>query len=168
MQAEMQLKFNEVNYTLEILKKHIDWDSSIIRLNELELLIENPKFWNDAAKAQLIMKDKKNLEKIIEMIKGIEIEKLNLVELLNLAEQECDKDLIEDTMLQINDLDNLDIIFDWIYIKGRSARITPRYYATSRLHVSYVAFVDSFCVHRVRAFIGIRSFTCTRFRFRDS
>tara|TARA_B110000305_G_scaffold201871_1_gene229868 strand:+ start:268 stop:1374 length:1107 start_codon:yes stop_codon:yes gene_type:complete len=104
MQAEMQLKFNEVNYTLEILKKHIDWDSSIIRLNELELLIENPKFWNDAAKAQLIMKDKKNLEKTIEMIKGIEIEKLNLVELLNLAEQESDKDLIEDTVLQINDL----------------------------------------------------------------
>ena len=44
MQAEMQLKFNEVNYTLEILKKHIDWDSSIKKLNELELLIENPKF----------------------------------------------------------------------------------------------------------------------------
>ncbi len=40
MQAEMQLKFNEVNYTLEILKKHIDWDISIIRLNELELLID--------------------------------------------------------------------------------------------------------------------------------
>ena len=57
MQAEMQLKFNEVNYTLEILKKHIDWDSSIIRLNELKLLIENPKFWDDATKAQLIMKD---------------------------------------------------------------------------------------------------------------
>ena len=50
------------------------------------------------------MKDKKNLEKIIEIIKGIEIEKLNLVELLNLAEQENDKDLIEDTVLQINDL----------------------------------------------------------------
>ena len=63
MQAEMQLKFNEVNYTLEILKKHIDWDSSIIRLNELELLIEGPKFWDDAAKAQLTMKDKKKLEK---------------------------------------------------------------------------------------------------------
>ena len=58
MQAEMQLKFNEVNYTLEILKKHIDWDSSIKKLNELELLIENPKFWGDTAKAQLIMKDK--------------------------------------------------------------------------------------------------------------
>ena len=55
-----------------------------------------------------------------------------------------------------------------VSIKGRSASITPRYYATSRLHVSYVAFVDSFCVHRVRAFIGIRSFTFTRFRLKDS
>ena len=58
----MQLKFNEVDYAIEIMKKHIDWNNSIKKLNEFSLLIEKPDFWKDASKAQLIMRDKKNLE----------------------------------------------------------------------------------------------------------
>ena len=51
-----------------------------------------------------IMRDKTNLEKIIETIKNIENEKLDLIDILYLAEQENDNDLIEDTNLQIEDL----------------------------------------------------------------
>ena len=104
MQAEIQLKFNEVDYALDILKKHVDWNNSISKLRELSSLIENPNFWNDSSKAQIIMRDKTNLEKIIETIKNIENEKLNLIDILYLAEQENDNDLIEDTNLQIEDL----------------------------------------------------------------
>ena len=50
------------------------------------------------------MRDKTNLEKIIETIKNIENEKLDLIDILYLAEQENDNDLIEDTNLQIEDL----------------------------------------------------------------
>jgi peptide chain release factor 2 len=104
MQAEIQLKFNEVDYALDILKKHVDWNNSISKLRELSSLIENPSFWNDSSKAQIIMRDKTNLEKIIETIKNIENEKLDLIDILYLAEQENDNDLIEDTNLQIEDL----------------------------------------------------------------
>ncbi|MDB9872598.1 peptide chain release factor 2 [Alphaproteobacteria bacterium] len=104
MQAEIQLKFNEVDYALDILKKHVDWNNSISKLRELSSLIENPNFWNDSSKAQIIMRDKTNLEKIIETIKNIENEKLDLIDILYLAEQENDNDLIEDTNLQIQDL----------------------------------------------------------------
>ena len=104
MQAEIQLKFNEVDYALDILKKHVDWNNSISKLRELSSLIENPSFWNDSSKAQIIMRDKTNLEKIIETIKNIENEKLDLIDILYLAEQENDDDLIEDTNLQIENL----------------------------------------------------------------
>ena len=104
MQAEIQLKFNEVDYALDILKKHVDWNNSISKLRVLSSLIENPSFWNDSSKAQIIMRDKTNLEKIIETIKNIENEKLDLIDILYLAEQENDDDLIEDTNLQIENL----------------------------------------------------------------
>jgi peptide chain release factor 2 len=104
MQAEIQLKFNKVDYALDILKKHVDWNNSISKLRELSSLIENPSFWNDSSKAQIIMRDKTNLEKIIETIKNIENEKLDLIDILYLAEQENDDDLIEDTNLQIENL----------------------------------------------------------------
>ena len=104
MQSEMQLKFHEVDYAIEIMKKHIDWDNAIKKLNDFSLLIEMPDFWKDSAKAQLIMRDKKKLEKIIEVVKKIETEKLDLIDLLNLAEQENDNNLINDTVLQTNQL----------------------------------------------------------------
>ena len=106
MQAEIQLKFNEVEYALKILKKHIDWENSITQLNKLNLLIEDPNFWNNASNAQLIMRDKKNLEKIIEVVKSIETEKNSLAELINLAEEEKDQDFIEEAAIQLNELVN--------------------------------------------------------------
>ena len=104
MQSEIQLKFNEVDNTLLILKKHIDWENAIEKLNQIDLLIENPNFWNDTSNAQLIMRDKKNLEKTIDVIKSIEIEKSSLFELIGLAEEESDQDFIDLSVLQLNEL----------------------------------------------------------------
>ena len=48
MQSEIQLKFNEIDSIIKILKKHLNWDTSINRIIELNQLIEKPDFWNDA------------------------------------------------------------------------------------------------------------------------
>ena len=104
MQSEIQLKFTEVDHALHILKKHIDWENAIDKLNKIDLLIEDPNFWNDTSNAQLIMRDKKNLEKTIDVIKSIEIEKSGLVELIDLAEEESDQDFIDLSVLQLNEL----------------------------------------------------------------
>ena len=104
MQSEIQLKFNEVDHALHILKKHIDWENAIDKLNKINTSIEDPNFWNDTSNAQLIMRDKKILEKTIDVIKSIEIEKSGLVELIDLAEEESDKDFIDLSVLQLNEL----------------------------------------------------------------
>ena len=58
MQADIQVKFSEVERALNILKKHLDWDLSIKKLNELNLLVENQNFWDNSSNAQLIMREK--------------------------------------------------------------------------------------------------------------
>ena len=50
------------------------------------------------------MRDKKILEKTIDVIKSIEIEKSGLVELIDLAEEESDQDFIDLSVLQLNEL----------------------------------------------------------------
>ena len=104
MQSEIQLKFKEVDHALHILKKHIDWENAIDKLNKINISIEDPNFWSDTSNAQLIMRDKKNLEKTIDVVKSIEIEKNGLVELIDLAEQESDQDFINLSVLQLNEL----------------------------------------------------------------
>ena len=104
MQAEIQIKFNDIDHAINILKKHFNWDASIIRIKEFNKLIEVQNFWDDAIKAQKIMREKKQLEKIIDQIKFVEIEKENLFDLMQLALEEKDYILIEETNVQIDDL----------------------------------------------------------------
>ena len=39
MQAEIQLKFNEVHHALDIFKKHLDWDNSLKQLEAFNNVI---------------------------------------------------------------------------------------------------------------------------------
>ena len=104
MQAEIQVKFNEIVHAINILKEHFNWEDSLCRIKEFNRLVETQNFWDDAIKAQTIMREKKQLEKTIDQIKFVEIEKQNLLDLIQLAEEENDIYLIEDTTLQINAL----------------------------------------------------------------
>ena len=104
MQSEIQAKFKDIDDGLNILKKHFNWEHSLNRIKELDKSIKTENFWNDSSKAQSIMREKKQIEKIIDLIKFIEIEKSNLYELIDLAEEENDKALIAETISQIEDL----------------------------------------------------------------
>ncbi len=104
MQTETQLKFNDIEHTLNILKKHFNWENSLNRIKELNNLVESQNFWNEINKAQSIMKEKKQLEKIIDQIKSVETEKKNLFELFQLAEEENDTCLMEETIGHIENL----------------------------------------------------------------
>tara|TARA_B100001027_G_scaffold216699_1_gene193898 strand:+ start:821 stop:1927 length:1107 start_codon:yes stop_codon:yes gene_type:complete len=104
MQSDIQIKFNDIDHAINILKKHLDWENSLNLLTNYNSLIETSNFWNDATKAQSIMKEKKQLEKKIDQVKSVEIEKENLFELIQLAEVEKDNVLIEETLEQIQNL----------------------------------------------------------------
>ena len=104
MQADIQIKFNDIDNIINILKKHLNWENSLSRIKEFNSLVETPNFWDDSVKAQSIMKEKKQLEKTIDQIKTVEIEKENLFDLLRLAEEEKDNVFIEETREQIERL----------------------------------------------------------------
>ena len=65
MQAEIQTKFNDIERAINILKKHFKWEISLNRIQELNKLVETQSFWNDTTKAQSIMKEKKQLDKLL-------------------------------------------------------------------------------------------------------
>ena len=104
MQAEIQIKFSNIDHAINILKKHFNWESSLKRLKEFDSLVETQNFWDNKIKAQSIMKEKKQLEKTIDQIRSVQIEKDNLFELIELAEEENDNDLIDETIIQVENL----------------------------------------------------------------
>ena len=44
MQAEIQIKFNEIDNAIKILKKHVSWENSLNRIVEFNNLVEPSQY----------------------------------------------------------------------------------------------------------------------------
>lgn len=81
-----------------------DWDSSIKRLEELNAKAEDPELWNDAARAQLLMRERQSLENAIAAVKSHEQGMSDAMELIALGEDEGDEDVVLEAETSLHDL----------------------------------------------------------------
>ncbi|MGI9356473.1 MAG: PCRF domain-containing protein, partial [Rhizobiaceae bacterium] len=90
MRAEMQHLADEITQAISLLRRHLDWDKANKRLEELNAAAEDPDLWNDAGKAQLLMKERRTLESGISSINALEGDLRDTADLIELAEMEED------------------------------------------------------------------------------
>ncbi|MEL6750533.1 MAG: peptide chain release factor 2 [Pseudomonadota bacterium] len=93
MRAEMQTLADEIEKTISLLRRHLDWETANARLVELNEKSEDPDLWNDPGKAQILMKERTQLEKNISAINRLETDLGDTRDLIELAEMEDDTDV---------------------------------------------------------------------------
>jgi len=71
-----------------------DYGEKASKLQELNLALEDPAVWDDAARAQEIGKEKRQLENIVLTLDEIEQQSTDLKDLFDLAEAEDDEDTL--------------------------------------------------------------------------
>ncbi|WP_350333872.1 peptide chain release factor 2 [Coralliovum pocilloporae] len=96
MRAETQSYIDEIKQALSLLRRHLDWDQSLKRLDELNARAEDPDLWNNPTEAQKMMRERQRLESQISTIKSIEQDLADNIDLIELGEMEDDKEVIED------------------------------------------------------------------------
>ena len=96
MQAETQAKIDIISSTLELLRKHINFDEAVARLDDLEAQTTLPDFWNDQTVAQNVMREKNRLERQINLIKGMQTEMDDCIGLIELGLAEGDDDVVNE------------------------------------------------------------------------
>ncbi|MFP6771270.1 MAG: peptide chain release factor 2 [Alphaproteobacteria bacterium] len=101
MRAEIQALANEIGQNLALLRRHLDWDVSLKRLDELNKLIEDPRLWDDAARAQKLMQERTKLDHAIAGLKAMEGELAECLELIEMGEAEGDGDIVAEAEAQI-------------------------------------------------------------------
>lgn len=67
-----------------------------MRLEELNALAEDPELWNDAAKAQALMKERTKLDGLIKAIDDLVTDLADNLELIEMGEAEGDDDIIKE------------------------------------------------------------------------
>jgi peptide chain release factor 2 len=104
MQAETQAKIDVISSTLELLRKHINFDEALVRLDDLETQTTIPDFWNDQATAQDVMREKNRLERQINLIKDMQAEMDDCVGLIELGLAEGDEDVVDEAEAALSKL----------------------------------------------------------------
>ncbi|MGB0576351.1 MAG: peptide chain release factor 2 [Alphaproteobacteria bacterium] len=104
MRAETQTLIDEIQQSIVLLRRHLDWDNALRRLDELNAIAEDPDLWSDQAKAQGIMRERTQLEQSIEEVTAIEQELEDSKTLIELGEAENDEIVMDEAEAMLEPL----------------------------------------------------------------
>jgi peptide chain release factor 2 len=104
MRAEAQAHIDQINAATALLRRFLDWDRALKRLDELNARVEDSTLWNDPKAAQEVMRERRRLEEAIGATQKIESELKDTVELIEMAEGEGDAALVEDGIASLAEL----------------------------------------------------------------
>ena len=96
MRAEAQAHIDQIRSALDLLRRFLDWDRALKRLEELNAKVEDPSLGNDPKGAQDVMRERRRLEQAIGATRAIEGDLQDTVELIEMAESEGDEALVDD------------------------------------------------------------------------
>ena len=94
MRAETLNNIAAIEKSLKLLAQRMDWETAPHRLEEFNAMIEDPNLWNDAAKAQKLMRERQALMDAISTYKMIDQGLRDNAELIELGEMEGDEEII--------------------------------------------------------------------------
>jgi len=98
MRAEAQAHVDQIRAALDLLRRFLDWDRAVRRLDELNQRVEDPDLWNDAKAAQEVMRERRRLDEAIGATNAITNELQDTIDLMEMAEAEGDEALVDDAV----------------------------------------------------------------------
>ncbi|RME63171.1 MAG: peptide chain release factor 2 [Alphaproteobacteria bacterium] len=104
MRAETQALVDRIKQSLALLRRYLDWDAAQERLRELTALTEDPKLWDNPARAQALMRERTRLADAIAGWQQIDKDLKDNVELAELADAEGDDAMAADVTAALSRL----------------------------------------------------------------
>ncbi|MBK1840945.1 peptide chain release factor 2 [Azospirillum sp. YIM B02556] len=101
MRAEIEAAAGEIRESLALLRRHLDWDNALRRLDELNNLAEDPKLWDDPTRAQTIMRERTQLDTSVSGYRALERDLSDSLELIEMGEAEGDATVVADAEAQL-------------------------------------------------------------------
>ena len=104
MRAEAQAHVDQINQAVALLRRFLDWDRALKRLEDLNAKVEDQSLWNNPKAAQEVMRERRRLDDAINATRAIERERDDTVELMEMAEAEGDDALADEAVASLAEL----------------------------------------------------------------
>ncbi|HNJ48323.1 MAG TPA: peptide chain release factor 2 [Novosphingobium sp.] len=96
MRAEGQAHIERIEAALALVRKFLDWDRALRRLDELNARVEDPNLWNNPKEAEAVMRERRRLEAAIGTVKHIGQQMADAIEYVELGEMEGDEATVDE------------------------------------------------------------------------
>ena len=104
MRAEGQAHIDRIEAALALVRRSLDWDRAVRRLDELNARVEDPALWNDPKSAEDVMRERRRLESSIGTVNEISAEMADAVEFVELGEMEGDESVVAEGLTSLERL----------------------------------------------------------------
>lgn len=104
MRAETQNAVEQIRQSLALLRQRMDWETAHHRLEEFNALSEDPRLWDDPARAQKLMRERQALVDAIETYEALSRELEDQVGLIELGEAENDTEVVREAEVALRSL----------------------------------------------------------------
>lgn len=96
MRAEGQAHIDRIGAALALVRKFLDWDRALRRLDELNARVEDPRLWDNPKDAEAVMKERRRLEAAVGTVRDISAQMADAIEFVELGEAENDEATIDE------------------------------------------------------------------------
>ncbi|HQT67467.1 MAG TPA: peptide chain release factor 2 [Acetobacteraceae bacterium] len=104
MSAEADALHEQITLSVALLRRHLDWDVALKRLEELNARAEDPALWEDSALAQTVLRERNRLAQQTSAVEALQRDAADALDLIGMAEAEGDDAMIADGMATLSAL----------------------------------------------------------------
>ncbi|HEY2660961.1 MAG TPA: peptide chain release factor 2 [Caulobacteraceae bacterium] len=101
MRPDVEAAAADIEQSVGLLRRRLDWDPALRKLDELNARVEDPTLWDRPADAQALMRERTRLAGQVDAVRSLESGLAEALEYAELADAEGDEDLLNDARGQL-------------------------------------------------------------------
>ncbi|MGZ5986486.1 MAG: peptide chain release factor 2 [Caulobacteraceae bacterium] len=104
MRADVEASVADIEQSIELLRRRLDWEPALRKLDELNARAEDPTLWDRPSEAQALMRERTRLANSVDAVHTLERELKDALEYAELADMEGDEGSLDDARAQLKRL----------------------------------------------------------------
>ncbi|WP_395672435.1 peptide chain release factor 2 [Phenylobacterium sp.] len=101
MRADVEAAKADIEQSIALLRRRLDWEPALRKLDELNARVEDPTLWDKPEAAQAVMRERTRLATQVDAVKGLERDLSDALGYAEMADEEGDEDSLEEARGQL-------------------------------------------------------------------
>ncbi|MEW5687725.1 MAG: peptide chain release factor 2 [Pseudomonadota bacterium] len=101
MRADVEAAKADIEQSIELLRRRLDWEPALRKLDELNARVEDPTLWDNPAEAQAVSRDRSRLAASVDAVLSLQRDLEDALGYAEMADEEGDEASLEEARAQL-------------------------------------------------------------------